>query len=115
MPDTTIDPIANVAEFNFLEGVKVIDFTQFEAGTSCTEALAWMGADVVKVENPKLGDPGRRLRAGPAGRRSLLFSRFQRQQEIHRRQLEVGIGPCAGQGHDLRGGYNGKKFRPRRH
>jgi len=114
MPDTTIDPIANVAEFNFLEGVKVIDFTQFEAGTSCTEALAWMGADVVKVENPKLGDPGRRLRAGQPDDDPYYFT-FSTPTGIHRRQLEVGIGPCAGQGHDLRGGYNGRKFRPRRH
>src|SRR5215470_18841990 len=51
-------------EFKFLDGVKVVDFTQFEAGTSCTEVLAWFGAEVVKVENPKTGDPGRRLRPG---------------------------------------------------
>ena len=52
------------AEFKFLSGVKIVDFTQFEAGPSCTEALAWLGADVVKIENPKMGDPGRRLRPG---------------------------------------------------
>src|ERR1700734_1317049 len=44
---------------NCLTRMKNLDPTQFEAGPSCTEALAWMGADVVKVENPRSGDPGR--------------------------------------------------------
>lgn len=44
-----------------LDGMRILDMTQYEAGTSCTQALAWMGADVVKVESPGLGDPGRWL------------------------------------------------------
>src|SRR5713101_4626167 len=58
MNATTVPP-------NCLAGIKVLDLTQFEAGTTCTEALAWMGADVVKVENPDGGEAGRRGVADP--------------------------------------------------
>ena len=54
----------NTAAFDLLAGVRIVDFTQFEAGPSCTESLAWLGAEVVKIENPTTGDPGRRLKPG---------------------------------------------------
>ena len=64
----------NFAPLNCLKGVKVVDLTQFEAGPTCTEALAWMGAEVVKVENPKRGDPGRQVTgSGPGGTDSYYF------------------------------------------
>jgi crotonobetainyl-CoA:carnitine CoA-transferase CaiB-like acyl-CoA transferase len=61
--ETAMD--ATTAPPNCLAGIKVLDLTQFEAGTTCTEALAWMGADVVKVENPDGGEAGRRGVADP--------------------------------------------------
>ena len=42
-----------------LEGIKVVDFTQYQQGTVCTEMLADWGADVIKVEPRKVGEPGR--------------------------------------------------------
>jgi crotonobetainyl-CoA:carnitine CoA-transferase CaiB-like acyl-CoA transferase len=66
----------NVSDFSFLAGVKVVDFTQFEAGPSSTEALAWMGAEVVKIENPNMGDPGRRLRPGEPDTDPYYFHAF---------------------------------------
>ncbi len=47
-----------------LDGMRILDMTQYEAGTSCSQALAWLGADVVKVERPGAGDPGRGIARG---------------------------------------------------
>ena len=45
-----------------LSGMRILDMTQWEAGTACTQSLAWLGASVVKIEQPDVGDPGRGLR-----------------------------------------------------
>ena len=45
-----------------LSGMRILDMTQWEAGTACTQSLAWLGANVVKIEQPGVGDPGRDVR-----------------------------------------------------
>jgi formyl-CoA transferase len=81
-----------VASVQFLSGVKIVDLTQFEAGPSCTEALAWLGADVVKIENPKMGDPGRRLRPGRPDDDPYYFHTFN----ANKRSMTVNLKSPAG-------------------
>lgn len=80
------------ASVNFLSGVKIVDLTQFEAGPSCTGALAWLGADVVKIENPRMGDPGRRLRPGQPDDDPYYFHVFN----ANKRSMTVNLKSPAG-------------------
>lgn len=54
---------SGIGQIHPLEGTKVIDFTHFWAGPTCTMLLAEMGADVVKIE-PLTGDPYRSAAEG---------------------------------------------------
>ena len=78
-----------------LDGMRILDMTQYEAGTSCTQALAWLGADVVKGEAPELGDPGRAVGRSPENRYSAYFCNWN----ANKRSIALNLRSDAG--HDL--------------
>lgn len=56
-----------------LDHVRILDLTHFEAGPSCTELLAFLGADVIKVEPPRIGESGRAIFSDKPGLDSFFF------------------------------------------
>src|SRR5436305_804410 len=61
-----------------LSGLRVADLTRLLPGAYATLLLADLGADVIKIEDPRGGDPGRALPSGTAWRRVLRGRRDSR-------------------------------------
>ncbi len=59
-----------------LNGIRVVDVTNNQAGPSCGQMLAWLGADVIKVEEPDKGDPARHVLNDRPNQDSLFFLSF---------------------------------------
>src|SRR5437773_1119364 len=72
MPKASTKPYGQAGKA--LEGVKILDFTHVQSGPTCTQLLAYMGADCIKVERPGVGDITRGQLRDVKGADSLYFT-----------------------------------------
>jgi formyl-CoA transferase len=68
-----------------LDGIKVLDFTHVQSGPTCTQLLGWLGADVIKVERPGVGDATRKQLVDKPGVDSLYFTMLNH----NKRSIEI--------------------------
>lgn len=68
-----------------LEGIRILDFTHVQSGPTCTQLLAWFGADVIKVERPGVGDATRGQLRDIPDVDSLYFTMFNH----NKRSIEI--------------------------
>src|SRR5262245_44687983 len=72
---------------NALQGIRVVDLTNNQAGPSCGQMLAWLGADVIKVEEPGKGDIARTSLSDRPDTDSLFFLTFN----ANKRSLTINL------------------------
>ena len=76
-----------------LTGVRILDFTHVQSGPTCTQLLAWLGADVIKVERPGVGDITRGQLVDVKGADSLYFTMLNH----NKRSITIDSQASAGQ------------------
>lgn len=83
-----------------LDGIRVLDWTQWQMGTVATALLADLGADVIHIENRVSGDPGRGVRSG-AGPGALPYGRSAYFESFNRGKRSMTVDLTKNKGREL--------------
>jgi formyl-CoA transferase len=75
-----------------LEGIRIIDMTHNQAGPACAQILGFLGADVIKLEDPRGGDVARRNMRDKPDSDSLFFLLFNANKKSLTLNLKTGRG-----------------------